>query len=203
MLSVTHNEASSKLLLDNKIGMSKNKMWLVVLFFYLMLDWDGHLAQGGPTTMSLTGIGTESLWLTFTIVWRWKVGRLRSYRAVIICVQGKAKEARLQVEQKWETCTERNWDERLWSHWGANGTNVMAWQFHSFTSCSYWNGAILSVLKLWDTYISPPLTASFSLRQFEWVSLTQTISNIVTHSLMGCSKDQMSRCNMRLALCKL
>lgn len=112
MLSVTHNEASSKLLLDNKIGMSKNKMWLVVLFFYLMLDWDGHLAQGGPTTMSLTGIGTESLWLTFTIVWRWKVGRLRSYRAVIICVQGKAKKARLQVEQKWETDAQRETEVR-------------------------------------------------------------------------------------------
>lgn len=205
MLSVTHNEASSKLLLDNKIGMSKNKMWLVVLFFYLMLDWDGHLAQGGPTTMSLTGIGTESLWLTFTIVWRWKVGRLRSYRAVIICVQGKAKEARLQVEQKWETDAQRETEVRDCglTEGPMEQMSCMAWQFHSFTSCSYWNGAILSVLKLWDTYISPPLTASFSLRQFEWVSLTQTISNIVTHSLMGCSKDQMSWCNMRLALCKL
>lgn len=157
MLSATYNQTSSTLPLVNVVGTSKNKMWLVVLFSYLMLNGDGQVAQDGPSEWLSQMLELKD-WLICSTALRGRVRKLGS------CIE-KSKESQSVGREMGCQGTERSWHER----WGSEGPkDQMSWflmvlQLH-FTYSSCWNGATLPVLRLRHTCVSPSTTVPFSLR---------------------------------------
>lgn len=125
VVSVIHNQNSSKLPLVRVVGMWKNKMWFVVSFSSLMWTELGIFPKMGKWDILSQCQDCERLVNLPNCLKKEDQKLTRSCRAAIICVEGKAKTAGRQVEKKWGTDAERSWDERPWSHWATNGADVL------------------------------------------------------------------------------